>query len=127
MTTWDAAQVELIELLPRAGRGPRREGVFALWLVLRVAQDLLLDPPLAERNVRRRLTGLERRLSSLTVTPPLKRALLGALAELRDRGAAAVPAVLANLVAPARETAGIEAGEAIQRAARAVRPQAPSR
>lgn len=69
MSEWNPSQVELVSLLPRTGRGPRREGIFALWLLLRVAQDLLLDPPLADRAMRRRLANLEARLSSLTIPP----------------------------------------------------------
>lgn len=121
MSEWNPAERELVGLLPATGRGPKREGIYALWLVLRVAQDLLLDPPLAERAVRRRFASLETRLSSLTLPPPLRRALTGALGQLREGGAPAVPVVLSTLVAPARETAGAEAGEAIQRSARAAR------
>jgi hypothetical protein len=129
MNGWDPAQLELVDLLPRTGRGPRREGVYALWLVLRVAQDLMLVPPLADRAVRRRLAGLESRLSSLTLPPPLRRALTATLQQLREGGSMMVPLALSTLVAPARETAGPEAGEAIQRAARAARQNAhnPSR
>jgi hypothetical protein len=126
MNGWDPAQLELVDLLPRTGRGPRREGVYALWLVLRVAQDLTLEPPLADRAVRRRLAGLEARLSSLTLPQPLRRALTATLQQLREGGASMVPMVLSTLVAPARETAGPEAGEAIQRAARAARQNAHS-
>jgi hypothetical protein len=121
---WNPAERELVGLLPTTGRGPKREGIYALWLVLRVAQDLLLDPPLAERAVRRRFSSLDARLSSLTLPPPLRRALTAALEDLRVRGAAAVPVALGALVAPARETAGTEAGEALQRAARAARQAA---
>lgn len=121
MSEWNPWQVELVGLLPRTGRGPRREGIYALWLLLRVAQDLLLEPPLVERAARRRLASLEARLSSLTIPPPLRRALTAALAQLRDGGGRVVPVVLSNLVAPARETAGAEAAEAIQRAARGAR------
>ena len=128
MSAWDPAQVELVELLPRTGRGPRREGVYALWLTLRIAQDLLLEPPMPERAMRRRLAALESRLSSLTLPPPLRRALAAALLQLREDGAQGVPLALSALVAPARETAGNEAGEALQRAARAARQAAtPSR
>ena len=126
MSGWDPAQLELVHLLPRTGRGPRREGVYALWLVLRVAQDLLLEPPLADRAVRRRLSSLEIRLSSLTLPPPLRRALTAALQQVREGGARAVPLVLSTLVAPARETAGTEAGDAVQRAARSARQAAPT-
>ncbi len=121
MSDGDGAQGALLELLPRAARGPRRDGVFALWLTLRVAEDLLLDPPLAERASRRRLQALEHRLSSLTLPPPLRRAFTATLAGLRNDGAAGVPGVLAALVAPARESVSAEAGEAVQRVARAAR------
>ncbi|MEO8635337.1 MAG: hypothetical protein ABI587_08670 [Gemmatimonadales bacterium] len=121
MSGADSAALELMSLLPRTGRGPRREGVYAVWLMLRVAQDMLLDPPLPERALRRRLAALEHRLSSLTVPPPLRRALHAAQLQLRDDGAPAVGLVLTTLVAPVRESIGAEAGDAIQRAGRAAR------
>ena len=118
---WDAAACALVELLPTTARGPRREGIFALWLTVRVTQDLLLDPPVPERARRRRLLALEHRLSSLTVPPPLRRALASAIAQLRDADAAAAPVVLSQLVAPARDGAGPEAADALAHAARAAR------
>ena len=120
MNGMDASSLALLELLPRTGRGPKREGIFALWLVLRVAQDLVETAP-AERPHRRRLAALEQRLSSLTVPPPLRRALAGALAQLRDGSPGAAAQVLAQLAAPARESAGPDAAAAIDRAARAAR------
>lgn len=130
MSSWDPAAVGLLTLLPKAGRGPRREGIFALWLTLRVAQDYLLEPPLPERAARRRLMALETRLSSLTVPPPLRRALAAALMQLREGQAQAVPLVLAALVAPARDAVGPEAGDAMQQAWRSARQRltvAPAR
>lgn len=128
MTGWDPDSLALVQLLPRTGRGPKREGIYALWLTLRIAQDLRLDPPLADRAVRRRLAALDARLSSLTLPPPLRRALTAALQQLKDGGADAVPVVLSTLVAPARDSAGADAGEAVQHAARAARQAAsPSR
>jgi hypothetical protein len=118
---WDPAASALLDLLPQTGRGPKRGGLFALWLTLRVAQDLLLEPPIQERAQRRRVQALERRLSSLTMPPPLRRALVAALAQLREVKREAVPQVLSQLVAPARETGGAEAGEAIARAAKDAR------
>jgi hypothetical protein len=118
---WDPAASTLLDLLPQTGRGPKRGGIFALWLTLRVAQDLLLDPPTPERIHRRRVQALERRLSSLTMPPPLRRALASAVAQLRDVRRDAVPQVLSQLVAPARETGGPEAGEAVARAAKDAR------
>ncbi|HEU4699630.1 MAG TPA: hypothetical protein VFS40_10645 [Gemmatimonadales bacterium] len=123
----DAAALALLHLLPRAARGPRREGVFALWLTVRVATDLLEGAPPApgeERRrgaPRRRLLALEQRLSSLTLPPPLRRALTAAIAQLRDPRPDTVALVLGQLVAPARDTVGAEAGEALALAARGVR------
>ena len=121
MTGADPAALELVSLLPRTARGPRREGIYALWLTLRVAQDLLLDPPLQERIHRRRLASLETRLSSLTVPVPLRRALTAALLHLRDPRPESAAQVLSHLVAPAREAAGTEAAEALVQAARVLK------
>jgi len=117
------AEEVLLDLLPGLSRGPRREGVFALWLTVRVALDLLLDPPLAERAVRRRVGALELRLSSLTLPAPLRRALHAALPQLAAAVGmpAEVPQILSQLVAPAREAAGPEAGDAVNRAAQSAR------
>ena len=106
---------------PRAG--PRREGIFALWLTVRVAQDLLRDPPPAERAHRRRLQALEHRLSSLTLPPPLRRALAAAMSQLKEARPETAAQVLSQLVAPARE-AGRRRG---RRGAGAGRPRRAAR
>lgn len=121
MTEWDPAATALLRLLPTTARGPRREGIFALWLTVRVAQDLLRDVPPSERAHRRRLQSLEHRLSSLTIPPPLRRALAAALSQLREPRPETAAQVLSQLVAPARDTGGAEAGEALAQAARAAR------
>ena len=120
MSGWDSATSALLQLLPQTGRGPRREGIFALWLTVRVAQDLVRDPTL-ERADRRRLQALEHRLSSLTLPPPLRRALAAAISQLRDARSETAVQVLSQLVAPARESGGPEAGDAVAHAARAAR------
>jgi hypothetical protein len=124
MTGWDPAATALLTLLPLTGRGPRREGIFALWLTVRVTQDLLRDPPPSERAHRRRLQALEQRLSSLTLPPPLRRALAAAMTQLREARPEIAAQVLSQLVAPAREAGGPEAGEALAHAARAARAAA---
>jgi hypothetical protein len=121
MNGWDPAATALLSLLSQTGRGPKRGGLFALWLTLRVAQDLLLDPPLLERSHRRRVQALERRLSSLTMPPPLRRALAGAVSQLREVRRDTVPQILSQLVAPARDAGGAEAGDALALAARQAR------
>ncbi|MEZ0336150.1 MAG: hypothetical protein ACAI18_19325 [Gemmatimonadales bacterium] len=120
MSAWDPAATALLQLLPQTGRGPRREGIFALWLTLRVAQDLVRDPP-AERAHRRRLQALAHRLSSLTLPPPLRRSLAAAISQLRDARPETAVQVLSQLVAPARESGGADAGDAVAHAARAAR------
>jgi hypothetical protein len=120
MSGWDPAASALLQLLPQTGRGPRREGIFALWLTVRVAQDLVREPP-ADRAHRRRLQALEHRLSSLTLPPPLRRALAAAISQLRDGRPDTAVQVLSQLVAPARESGGADAGEAVSHAARAAR------
>jgi hypothetical protein len=121
MNGWDPAATALLALLPQVGRGPKRGGIFALWLTVRVAQDLLLEPPPAERSQRRLVQALERRLSSLTMPPPLRRALSAAVSQLREARAETAALVLNQLIAPARETGGGEAGEAVALAAKQAR------
>ena len=121
MNGWDPATSALLSLLPQTARGPKRGGIFALWLTLRVTQDLLLDPPPVERAHRRRVQALEQRLSSLTMPPPLRRALAAAVSQLREGRPETAAQVLSQLVAPARETGGSEAGEALALAARQAR------
>jgi hypothetical protein len=121
MNGWDPASVELMRLLAQTARGPRREGIYALWLTVRVTQDLLLIPPLQERAHRRRVAALEHRLATLTLPPSLRRALAATLLQLRNARPETASDVLTQLVAPAREGAGAEAGEVIALAARAAR------
>jgi hypothetical protein len=121
MNGWDPATTALLVLLPQTGRGPKRGGIFALWLTLRVAQSLLVDPPPAERAHRKRVQALEQRLTSLTMPPPLRRALVAALSQLRDLRPETAAQVLSQLVAPAREAGGTEAGDAVAMAVRLAR------
>ena len=111
----------LLKLMSEMPRGPRREGVFALWLFLRVAEDLLLVPPPPERAAKRRVAALAQRLSSLSLPAPLRRALVTALAELGDAPRERVGQTLLLLAAPARDAVSPEAGDVLQRAARGAR------
>ena len=105
----------LLHVLASTERGARRDGAFAVWLVVRVAGDLAAEPDWNERAQRRRLQALERRLTSLSLSPSLRRALAAALAQLREREPEAVATALAQLVAPVRESVGAEAAEAVRR------------
>jgi hypothetical protein len=118
MTVLSPAGLTLVKLMGEMPRGPRREGLFALWLTLRITEDLLLVPPQPERAVKRRVAALEQRLSSVILPAPLRRALVSALAALAEPGREQAALVLQQLVAPSRETLGAEAGEAVSRAVR---------
>ena len=73
--TTTPAEGRLVGLLARAARGPERDGLFALWLMLRAAEALFPPHPVSLKNHRRRLQALETRLGSLALPAPLKRAL----------------------------------------------------
>lgn len=111
----------LLELLAASDRGARREGLFAVWLTVRVALDQGLDPGMPERAQRRRLDALERRLARLSLSLPLKRALAGTLALLREGEPNAAAIALQQLTAPVRETLGADAGEILAGAAASAR------
>jgi len=116
-----AAEERLIGLVADAVRGPKREGLFALWLVVRSAEALLPPRPVSSKNHRRRLQALDARLASLALPGPLKRALAAARHHLEPATPAAAALVLSELVAPAREVLGPEAGDAVTVAARSAR------
>lgn len=111
----------LIALVADAARGPRRDGLYALWLTVRVAEGVLPPHPVSPRNHRRRLQALGNRLATLALASPLKRALLAARHHLEPGTPRAAGLVLSQLVAPAREVLGDEAAEAVAVAARAAR------
>jgi hypothetical protein len=114
----------LLEALAGSARGPRRNGLFALWMLLRVCDGLLPPDGLSPRAQRRRLQALERRLSSLSLPAPLRRALASGLRELGEGGAGAAGLALNRLVTPVRETLGHEAAEIIGAAGHAARDAA---
>jgi hypothetical protein len=115
------SEERLIALLAEAARGPRRDGLFALWLVVRAAEGTLPPAPVSGRNHRRRLQALASRLATLALPLPLQRALLAARQHLEPATPVAAAQVLVQLVAPARDVLGPEAGDAVAGAARAAR------
>jgi hypothetical protein len=121
MLATTSAEERLIGLVADAVRGPKRDGLFALWLVVRAAEALLPPCPVSSKNHRRRLQALEARLGSLALPAPLRRALAAARQHLEPATPAAAALVLSQLLAPAREVLGTEAGEAVNVAARAAR------
>ena len=109
---------QLLELQSRQERGPRREGIFALWLTSRVALDLATLP--IDRGQRRRVALLTRRLAPLAVPRPLARGLATALDHLGDGSADGARIALSQLVAPSRESVGADAAEIVAQMAREV-------
>ena len=116
-----AAEERLVGLIAEAARGPKRDGLFALWLVVRAAEAVLPPAPVSAKNHRRRLQALETRLGSLALPAPLKRALAAARHHLDAATPDAAAVVLSELVAPARDVLGSEAADAVGVAARAAR------
>ena len=116
-----AVEDRLIESLAAASLGARRNGTYALWLFVRTCGGLLPPDRLSDRNQRGRLAGLERRLKRLPLPSPLRRALSGGLKELADGTPQAAAIALQQLVAPAREIVGNDAGDALALAARTAR------
>lgn len=122
MSEWSPPLMALLELQQRFERGPKREGAFALWLIVRVSLDLGLIPAgSSEKADRRRVALLGHRLAPLTVPRPLARGLAAALGHLEDATPAAARVALAQLVAPARDALGAEAAEAVGQALQQLR------
>ncbi len=115
------AEERLVTLIAGAARGPKRDGLFAVWLVVRAAEAVLPPAPVSAKNHRRRLQALETRLGGLALPAPLKRALAAARQHLEPATPRAAAVVLSQLVAPARDVLGAEAADAVGVAARAAR------
>ena len=112
------AENRLVDCLQLAVRGPRRNGMFALWLLVRVCDDTLAPIPLSGRAQRRRLDALEKRLTSLSLPASLRRALIGSIRKLAEGPDETAVTVLQQLVEPANESIGRDAADAIALAAR---------
>ncbi len=118
MSPLPSATHALAEQMAEARRGPRRDTLFGLWLALRVIQDLPAADAV-DRPYRRRVAMLAKRLSSLTMVPGIKRALLGVVAELETANRNHGHALLAQLATAVRDSLGAETAEVLQRATRA--------
>lgn len=121
MNDWTTASLRLVELLGHTARGPKREGVYAVWLVVRAAEGRLIEPVAAPKLRQRQLDGVRHRLATLTLPAPVRRAVATSLALLEEDGADAPASALHQLTAPAREALGPEVAEAVAGAARAAR------
>ena len=119
MSVTTECEQRLVALLAEAGRGPKRDGLYALWLAVRAAEALLGPNHVSPKNHRRRLQAIELRLASLALPAPLKRALVAARQHLEVATPEAAAGVLRQLLAPAREVLGADAAEAVSLAVRA--------
>ncbi len=111
----------LLSLQAGLERGPRREGAFALWLVGRVALDIGHRVSGDERADRRRAELLGLRIGSLALPRPLARGIAGALPYLKEATPTGARIALSQLTAPARDSIGEEAGDALALMVRSIR------
>jgi hypothetical protein len=120
------AERQLIAALAGEARGPRRNALFALWLVARTAEAVLPPDPVTARAHRRRVEQLQRRLSSISVPTAIRRALPAALRQVAEGSPQAAALALHQLVAPAREAVGTAAADVLAAAAARARRGASS-
>ncbi|MEO5798808.1 MAG: hypothetical protein ABIZ70_07500 [Gemmatimonadales bacterium] len=116
MSDWAPPLLLLTELQRRFERGPKREGAFAVWLVVRMALEVGRAELPADKQDRKRLVLLSQRLAPLAVPRSLARGLTTAMGHLEDLTPNGARVALAQLVAPARDALGTDAGEAIAQA-----------
>ncbi len=99
----------LMEELAAAPRGPRRNGWFALWLVLRVSSDRSGAEVVSPRAHERRCDALERRLRTVSLPAPLRRSLPTVLLHLRANDPTDSVEALRAWRQPVRESLGTAA------------------
>jgi len=119
-----AADSAFAAALAESARGPDRDGVFALWLVVRAALGAA-QPAALPGHEADRLRALIARLKSLSAPTPLKRALGAAAQDLAAEHGAGPAVVLSHLVAPTADCLGRRLADAVAAAARAARSPAP--
>ncbi len=115
------AEDRLLSAMAKSVRGPKRNGLYALWLFVRQCDGYLPPKRVSAQANRQRLEGLERRLSSLSLPASLRRAMTGALRELGRDSQPDITLALHHLVAAAQEALGTEAAGAIESATNRVR------
>lgn len=120
MIDWSPPLLSLLALQRQFERGPKREGAFALWLTVRMALELGLNPEAPDKADRRRVALLGQRIAPLAVPRSLSRGLTAALSHLAEGTAPGARIALAQLVAPTRDALGADAAEAVAQAARLV-------
>ena len=96
---------ELINQLEYSERGPQRNGIFALWLLVNTCAGIIGDHPVQEKNHRKRVAALRKRLSSLSLPPQFRKAIAAALHDLNHDSPRA-SLVLGQLATPVRDSLG---------------------
>jgi hypothetical protein len=119
----EPADRALVAALAASARGPERDGVFALWLVVRAALGGAALPAAPARQADR-LKAVGQRVRNLTAPAPLRRSLGAALADLLPARGIPAAVVLSHLAAPAAESCPSAAAAAVLAAARSVRAPA---
>lgn len=109
---------ELVSQLLYADRGPQRNGIFALWLVVNTCASILGDHHVQEKNHRKRIAALRKRMGSLSLPPLLRKAITSALHDLNHDSAAAATMALNQLAAPVRDSLGGVCGRLTEKAAK---------
>jgi len=104
------------ELLARAARGPQRNGLFAVWLLLRVTSDLLPREGSPDRAQRRRVQAMEQRLRSLTLPATLRESMTRAAEILTGGSADGALTALREIQQPVRDALGPRAADVIREA-----------
>jgi hypothetical protein len=110
-------ETRLLTALAGEARGPKRNALFALWLVARTAEAVVPPDAVTARSHRRRVELLQRRLSSVSVPGAIRRALPAALRQVAEGTPRASALALHQLVAPTREAVGAAAADALAAAA----------
>lgn len=108
---------ELCQMFASAVHGPKRNGLFAVWLIFRVAGDALLPSGISERGRKRRAEALGRRLASLTLPSGLRTAVRQATDLIAQQPLPPVAEMLRTLEPRVRETLGGRAAAVVRAAA----------
>lgn len=104
---------QLVDLMSREGRGPRRHALFATWLTSRICLDMGTHPLVTERNARRRLAALRKRLGTLSLPVAFRRALHEIIEDLNTGTPGAPVSALDTLSRVVRDTLGDRPAAAI--------------
>ncbi|MGE0443007.1 MAG: hypothetical protein AB7L66_14540 [Gemmatimonadales bacterium] len=108
----------LVEQLAAAPRGPRRDGLFALWLAVRLLEEAEPTAGSVDRGFRRRVTLTEKRISSLALQPPVRRGLTATLRALNLDPGGDRARLFEELARAARDAGNPDASALLSKAAR---------